>query len=137
MKTLRNLLVLGAALVLGAIPVLAQNSIYMRVDVPFAFSVNETQLPAGEYVVRADSGSALIALVSRHGKGAAMFIAGPVEKMAPKGESYLEFHVTSSETYLAGIWNAAAQNGRAPARSDKFREREGTPYKVAFVRALN
>ena len=68
MKLYTSLLKIAAiSAALLAVPMFAQTTANFKVDVPFAFQVGSQSLPAGEYLVKAGSGSSVVLILDNAG----------------------------------------------------------------------
>lgn len=104
--------VIGAAalMTIGAAPFAHAND-SMVANVPFAFVVGRSQLPAGDYVVSAapeDSGVVLIE--SKDGKHATFSLTIPSSSREAPGQPGLTFEKIGGQYFLAGV--ALADNPR-------------------------
>ena len=97
----------------------------LRANIPFAFSVGNTQLPAGKYSVsRAlpNSGDGLIAINSLGGKASALRTTIPVTTGQPRDKATLVFHRYGDQYFLYQIWPVAGTTGRQFLTSSSERE---------------
>jgi len=79
---------------------------------PFAFQVEATKLPAGEYTIRMQSG--WIQIQTKAGKNAAHILTMPVDAKEQKTaeDSQVVFHNYAGRMFLAEIWAAGQAKGR-------------------------
>ena len=112
---------LGAAATV--LPALAQNSVRVKVDIPFAFQAGQQQFEAGSYVLGAEMGSAVLTLNGRSPK---------------KGNPEATFHVYNNKYYLSTIWSPETGCIRELPTSPAEREWAASkqPYKVAVLRII-
>jgi hypothetical protein len=97
----------------------------LRANIPFAFSVGNTQLPAGKYSVsRAlpNSGDGLIAINSLGGKASALRTTIPVTTGQPRDKATLVFHRYGDQYFLFQVWGAGESTGLTFVRSRSERE---------------
>jgi hypothetical protein len=107
-SALGALMTLIVAFVIATPVVYAQSKITMSANVPFAFSVNGKELPAGAYEVR-DVGDRATMIETKDGNAKVLGIyqyAGP-----SKGETKLVFHKVGDRYFLAEIWTTARGQG--------------------------
>jgi len=87
----------------------AQSQIVMSANVPFAFSADGKQLPAGEYEVR-DIGARATLIETKDGNAKVLGIyqyAGP----SKAGETKLVFDKVGDHYFLREIWTSARGQG--------------------------
>jgi hypothetical protein len=85
------------------LPVLTAQDYVMRVDVPFAFAVGDTSLPAGSYNVQRDASRNLIVLNCRDANAAVAKIGhGVYNKRIPE-QGKLVFHRYGDKYFLNQI----------------------------------
>ena len=86
----------------------------LRANIPFAFSVGNTQLPAGKYSVSRvlpNSGDGLIAINSLAGKANALRTTIPVTTGKPRDKATLVFHRYGDQYFLFQVWAAGESTG--------------------------
>jgi hypothetical protein len=86
----------------------------MKVNVPFAFGVEDLSLPAGEYYIFTATPGRTIRIVSADGKYSAVIdtLLNHAEK--PATNSRLVFHKYGNEYFLAQVWTAGQNLARNP-----------------------
>jgi hypothetical protein len=101
LSTLRFSLPLAAGLLALAIPASAQTS--LKVDIPFAFSANNQNLPAGSYWMQRQSD---YFLTIRNVKTASTVVVmiHPEQGGVPESHSRLIFAREGNHTYLTQVW---------------------------------
>ena len=107
-QALRFLAVLGVILVAGS--AFAQ-SMYVRANIPFSFSLNKETLPAGEYEIRAvDSaaGDHTLAITNREAKMGMMFLTNTVSSPLAPDKAKLVFKRYGDQYFLSQIWGVAS-----------------------------
>ena len=114
------LMTLIVAATIAAPVVHAQSSITLTANVPFAFSVNGSALPAGAYEIR-DLGSRATVIETKDGKTHVMGLYAPAGESKP-GESKLVFHKVGNSYFLAEIWSSARGEGLAVPESNMEKE---------------
>ena len=117
-----------------AAPAFAQNSVNVRVKVPFAFHVGGQVLPAGEYDMKAAAGSSLVTIQNNDCKSTSMVLSKTEGTIAATDDLQLTFRVYGAARYLDGIW-APGKAGRSvpvsPAESQTAMNR--VPETLALV----
>ena len=94
----------------------------MKVNVPFAFGVENHSLPAGEYLVFTVTPERSIRIVSTDGKHSAIVNTLPNYASLPSENSRLVFHRYGNEYFLAQVWTAGQTVARNPLSSKKAME---------------
>ena len=99
-----SMIVVGAAAVLAASAGLAQASDSVTAKIPFAFVVNGTQLPAGDYVVsRAEQTPELIEISTTDGRRVALVLSQRSGDEDVKLQPRLEFERVGKQFYLSEV----------------------------------
>jgi hypothetical protein len=123
MKTARTMiticLLFTAASVFGQ---LTSSQQLMKVNVPFAFGVQDQSLPAGQYLVFTVTPERSIRIVSANGKHSAIVNTLPNYAKEPSSNSRLVFHRYGNEYFLAEVWTAGQDVARNPLSSKKAME---------------
>ncbi len=93
-------------------------------DIPFAFTVGDKTLPAGEYRVRAmtASGDAL-AIGSRD--DSVVRLSNSIETSKAPEQAKLVFHRYGQRYFLSEVWSAGDTTGRKLLKSNEERAIEG------------
>jgi len=94
----------------------------MKVNIPFAFGVEDYSLPAGEYLVFTFTPERSIRIVSIDGKHSAIVNTLPNYASEPSPNSRLVFHRYGNAYSLAQVWTAGQNVGRNPLSSKKAME---------------
>ena len=119
MKTART--VITIVLLFTAVSLFAQieNKTLMKVDIPFAFSVGEKSLPAGQYAITAVTAERNIGLMSADGKHSLVVQAMPnyMDKLSPN--SRLVFNKYGNQYFLEQVWTARKDVVRCPLSSKR------------------
>jgi hypothetical protein len=117
-----------------AAPAFAQNSVNVRVNVPFAFHVGGQVLPAGVYDMKAAAGSSLVTIQNSDGKNSSMVLSKTEGTLGASDDLQLTFRVYGAARFLDGIW-APGKSGRtvpvSPVESQTAMHR--IPETVALV----
>ena len=123
MKTARTLittcLLFTAASVFGQ---MRSSQQLMKVNIPFAFGVQDQSLPAGQYLVFTVTPERSIRIVSANGKHSAIVNTLPNYAKEPSSNSRLVFHRYGNEYFLAEVWTAGQDVARNPLSSKKAME---------------
>lgn len=119
MKTSMRLAALSCLVFVLTMPAVAQ---MVRVDVPFAFQVNESSLPAGTYTVSVDPGSRSVIVHDRDGKGIYSIYLTTV--MPVERKSALVFHKYGEHYFLREVRTESGSSVRMPeTRAERFVQR--------------
>ena len=111
-------------------------------NIPFAFTVGNMTLPAGQYRVEKVRDGSPALLIQRTDRSASMMvIASAVEANAPQTQTKLVFHRYGNQCYLSQVWTAGNARGRELPKSAKEKEhgllaRNETPDQVTIVARL-
>ena len=125
MKSLRSQITICLLFIAAAITLSAQTTPSQRlmmVNVPFAFSVEDRSLPAGEYLVLTVTPERSIRMVSIDGKHSAIVNTLPNYAKAPSANSRLVFHKYRDEYFLAQVWTGGQNVARNPISSKRAME---------------
>lgn len=121
------------ALAFLAAPLVVRAQQGVRAEVPFAFTVGKTTLPAGEYAVKGapvGNGALLIQSVEA---GTSIYVpAFAAEKSAPQTECKLIFHRYGGRYFLWQVWSAGTAIGRELPKSAKEKEEALTSRREAM-----
>lgn len=103
---------LTLVLLVSAVSAMAQSANQSaKVSIPFAFSVGDTQLPAGTYVVSKNGNTLLIQ--NTRGKGSAATLAGQtIANSQETLDGRLVFNRYNDQYFLSEIWMPGAGLGR-------------------------
>jgi len=95
----------------------------MVVNVPFAFAVGNTNLPAGEYSVKASEASRTLLLINRSNPEASVVItADAAEALDIQTRSKLVFHHYGDRYFLSQVWLEGSSRGKQLSRTDREKE---------------
>ena len=112
-KIVRSMMLAGLTLVGSGAGVRAQQAERMvKFAAPFAFEVENSKLPAGEYTVLVQGG--WLQIQGKDGKGAAHALTMPVVSSGTKtvAKSHVVFHNYQGRYFLAQIWASGQEKGR-------------------------
>jgi hypothetical protein len=136
-KSTRMLLTI--ALLLGAASVYtqAENVPFVKVSIPFNFTVNDQTLPAGNYTI---SGSVVYAqsfiwLQSWDGKHKAVVSFHLISALDRSARTRLIFQHSGGEYFLSQLWTQGSDSGREVQLSKRAKElaRNGSSGDVATI----
>ena len=120
-KYTRTLLTI--ALLLGAVSVYtqAENVPFIRVSVPFDFTVGNQTLPAGDYTISdsAVHAQTAIFLQSTDGKHTAVVTTHQSYALDPSAKTQLIFQHSGGEYFLSQLWTLGSSSGREVQLSDR------------------
>jgi hypothetical protein len=115
--TVLKLAVAGGILL--AAPAFAQNSVNVRVNVPFAFHVGGQVMPAGEYDMKATAGSSLVTIQNSDCKNTSMVLSKTEGTIAATDDLQLTFRVYGAARFLDGIWAPGKAGRTVPVSPDE------------------
>jgi hypothetical protein len=114
MKSARTLITICLLFTASALFAQTESQRLMKVNVPFAFSVEDSSLPAGEYLILTVTPERSIRIVSADGKHSAVVNTLPNYAKSPSESSRLVFHKYGDEYFLAQVWTAGQNVARDP-----------------------
>lgn len=124
MKTIRMLFT--AALLLGVASIYAQaeNVPFLRVSIPFDFTVDNQTLPAGDYTISdwAINPRTVVWLQSSDGKHVAALFTHSNYAPGPSARTKLIFQHVGSGYFLSQIWKLGETTGRELPRNERAKE---------------
>jgi hypothetical protein len=122
MKTGRTLITICLLLTAAGFAQMRSSQQLMKVNIPFAFGVQDQSLPAGQYLVVTVTPERSIRIVSADGKHSAIVNTLPNYAKEPSSNSRLVFHRYGNEYFLAEVWTAGQDVARNPLSSKKAME---------------
>ena len=122
MKSARTLITICLLLTAAVFAQMASSQQLMKVNIPFAFGVEDQSLPAGQYLVFTVTPERSIRIVSADGKHSAIVNTLPNYAKEPSSNSRLVFHSYGNEYFLAEVWTAGQDVARNPLSSKKAME---------------
>jgi hypothetical protein len=122
MKTARTLITICLLLTAAVFAQMTSSQQLMKVNIPFAFGVQDQSLPAGQYLVFTVTPERSIRIVSADGKHSAIVNTLPNYAKEPSSNSRLVFHRYGNEYFLAEVWTAGQDVARNPLSSKKAME---------------
>jgi hypothetical protein len=109
---LRLLFSLVILVALGAMSAAAQAPDTLQVTIPFAFTVHNVALPAGDYrISRSADGSGLLAMQNIDTRQTVLFLASQTGHSAAADRSSVAFLSGGADYSLADIWWAGYASG--------------------------
>ena len=122
----KALLVLSISMlvVAPAVPLMAQ-SLILKANVPFEFTVGDKALPAGEYLVRSDASLSVVVLQEEASRVAALALVSRKELGAtndPAGITKLTFDRYGGHYFLREVDNGYTRTGSIVPMSHSERE---------------
>jgi hypothetical protein len=97
--------VIGAMTLMAAVAQ-AEPTTRQEVQVPFAFTVNGQQMPAGSYTVRQDEDQPSALLIQGQGRREAIYVlTAPVTSGSPAQDTSLVFTKDGNRYRLAQVWD--------------------------------
>jgi hypothetical protein len=126
MKSARTLIAIGLLFTAAALFAQTESQRLMKVDIPFAFSVEDHSLPAGEYLVLTVTPERSIRIISIDGKHSAIVNTLPNYAKSPSENSRLVFHKNRDEYFLAQVWTGGQNVARDPLSSKRAMEIAGS-----------
>ena len=123
MKT-RALVMAGMmALTAMAFTRVAQAQEPVAVNIPFDFVAGNTQLPAGEYMVKVTGPTNTLILIARNDSTASAFMnTNAAVKSEPQSESKLVFNRYGDRYFLSQVWEQGYSQGRQLLKSAREKE---------------
>ena len=122
MKSVRTVIALCLLLTAAVFAQMTSSQQLMKVNIPFAFGVQDQSLPAGQYLVFTVTPERSIRIVSANGKHSAIVNTLPNYAKEPSSNSRLVFHRYGNEYFLAEVWTAGQDVARNPLSSKKAME---------------
>jgi hypothetical protein len=92
------------------------------VNIPFDFYVGGEKLPAGEYLVRAETSRTTMRIQRRDQSPGAYFSIRPVEGREIQNQSKLVFHKYGEDYFLSQVWTAGRAGGQELSRPERQRK---------------
>jgi hypothetical protein len=125
-----------AALTVLAMPLFAQHSALMKIDVPFNFVAENQRMEAGQYTIQPLLNGRLL-IRSADGKVATTILSLPAPLQATATDSQVVFHRYGGDFFLAELWMQGQNTGREVLRGRKESElaRKGIPRALASLAA--
>ena len=122
MKNVRILITTVLLLAAVSVYVQAQERPLLTATVPFAFTVENSKLPAGAYTVSILPVYNMIKVQSADGRTATMIFAIPSRESGESKQAKLVFHRFGNEYFLAQVWEQGSNVHRDLQRGNRARE---------------
>jgi hypothetical protein len=122
MKNVRILITTVLLLSAVSVYVQAQERPLLTATVPFAFTVENSNLPAGAYTVSILLPYNMIKVQSADGRKATMIFAIPSRESGASKQAKLVFHRFGNEYFLAQVWEQGSNVHRDLRRGNRARE---------------
>jgi hypothetical protein len=121
-------------LLMAAVAVGQNNPAVLKADIPFPFVVAAHTLPAGRYEV-STLGEQTIRIVNSRKQGA-FVLTHKLSGRAPESSGKLVFYRYQDSYFLAQVWGAGSNTGRAVSKSPAEKELESkqTRREIAVLR---
>lgn len=125
-----------AALTVLSVPLFAQHSELMKINVPFNFVAENQRMQAGQYTIQPLLNGRLL-IRSANGKVAMTILSLPDPLQSTATDSQVVFHRYGGEYFLAELWMQGQNTGREVLRGRKESElaRKGIPRALASLAA--
>ena len=118
-STLRTLVTLCLGAALGPVSLMAQNS--MRATIPFDFAIGSKSFSAGDYTVKQDAATSVVAIQSADHRSAMTLTIGVRSNEAPK-KGKLVFTRYGDRYFLSQVWTPGGDVGRQFPKSHAEKE---------------
>ena len=128
----RLLMTIGFSAVLGSSLMLAQPKPTGKADIPFAFHVRDTALPAGSYTVQEISTAGMVQ-IRNNDTGESILTLAPPNRSGHSEDSKLVFHRYGDRYFLSELWLAGASAIDCVSLGKLEREVSKTPAAMATV----
>ena len=96
----------------------------VKANIPFAFNIGNTSLPAGEYTLASHHGSRVIYVEDARGAVRVVFQLMVGAAPVSGSDSKLVFRAYGTRYYLGGVWNATMRSGGGLLKTAAEREME-------------
>ena len=133
----RNLLI-AAALALFATTAAVAQTVDVKANVPFTFTVNRATLPAGEYSLKSmDEQGTALAIRNLNSRTANLVLSSSCRSPKSAGQTRLLFHRYGDHYFLSQIWMEGSDVGRElrPSAEEKEVAKDFSMQQVVLVAA--
>jgi hypothetical protein len=139
MKNARILIATALLLAAVSVYVQAQERPLLTATIPFAFTVKNSNLPAGDYTISTLPPYNMIKVQSVDGRKVAMIPAIPSPTSAESMQTKLVFHRFGNQYFLAQVWEQGSNVHRDLRSGNLARElaRSGQTFQSATILASN
>jgi hypothetical protein len=136
MKYVRTMITTVLLLAAVSVAVQAQERSLLKATVPFAFTVENTDLPAGTYTVYILPPYNMIKVQSADGRKVAWIAVIPSLKSEGSKQAELVFHHFGTEYFLAQVWEQGSKVHRELRSGNRARKLARNGDKMQFVTIL-
>ena len=136
MKNARILITTVLLLSAVSVYVQAQERPILTATVPFAFTLENTDLPAGTYTVSILSPYNMIKVQSADGRKVAWIAVIPSLKSEGSKQAKLVFHSFGNEYFLAQVWEQGSKVHRDLRSGNRARELARNSDRMQFITIL-
>jgi hypothetical protein len=126
----RLMMTIGFSAVLGSSLMLAQPKPTGKADIPFAFHVRDSVLPAGTYTVQELSPGGMLQIWNNN-TGKSIFTLAPPNRSGNTEQPKLVFHKYGDRYFLSELWLAGAVDCVSMGKLE--REVRNSPAAIATV----
>jgi hypothetical protein len=129
-------LAVGVALMALAMPLFAQHSELMKINVPFDFVVENQRMPQGQYTIKPIQNGALL-IRSVDGRFTSTVLSLPADLGTTATASQVVFYRYGDHYFLAQLWMQGQNTGREvlKGRAESEIARKGFPRTLASLAA--
>jgi len=97
---------------------LAQETVGMHADIPYAFRIGDKLVPSGSYLFQV-SGSGIVVREEGGRLVAASLITNPASRGIPPERGELVFNRYGNEYFLASVWTPDSKEGRSMIKTKR------------------
>ncbi len=130
---MKTLLLAAAAAVCSMVPALAQSSVHVTVDVPYSFQAAGSRMPAGQYELKAEMGSFILAIQNKETHETVLIPTS--NDLTSSTRPAISFHVYGNQRFLASVETDGAGRELAMSAAERETRKAQMPYTVAVLRA--
>ena len=137
MKFVHTMITTVLLLAAASVTLQAQERPILRATVPFAFTIENTTLPAGTYIFSILSPyNMVIKVQSADGRKAVLIAAIPTLKLDSSNQAKLVFHRFGNEYFLAQVWEQWSEVHRDLRSGNRARELARNGERMQFITIL-
>jgi hypothetical protein len=137
MKFVHTMITTVLLLAAASVTLQAQERPILRATVPFAFTIENTTLPAGTYIFSILSPyNMVIKVQSADGRKAVLIAAIPTLKLNSSNQTKLVFHRFGNEYFLAQVWEQWSEVHRDLRSGNRARELARNGERMQFITIL-
>jgi hypothetical protein len=114
----------------------AQNRALIKANIPFAFTVENVELPAGNYTISSLAPDSLIMVQSADGRHAAIVHMQESAKLQDAKQTMMVFRHLGNEFFLSQVWQQGSgvyREVRTGKRATQLAKNGSTPQLVTVV----